>query len=134
MSLQNATIKSGATWTPTGGSDLALVPDGRAVADGLSLVVSADTNLVTRRGVNLRSIMPTIPAKASDYARLGKNSLVYRIPFLASDGKLYIQSVRIEMAFHSEYPSATKNVVIADGAAFIADSDFTNFWQSSILT
>lgn len=132
MSLANAVVKTGATWAPTGGSDLTFTSDGRAINDGISLVVAADTNLLTRRSLVARAVLPALPAKAGEYAKLGRNSVVYKVPFIAADGKLYTQSVRIEMAFHPEYSS--KNTVIADAAAFIADADFTSFWQSSILT
>jgi hypothetical protein len=131
MSLVNAVVKTGATWAPTGGSDLTFTGDGRAVTDGLSLVVAADTNLLTRRSLTVRATLPALPSKAGEYAKLGRNSLVYKVPFIAADGKLYTQSVRVEMAFHPEY--AGKNTVIADTAAFVADADFTAFWQSSIL-
>jgi len=132
MSLTNAVYKSGATWAPTGGSDVTLVPDGRVVKNGLSLVVAADTNLLLRRGFTLVTTLPAMPVSTGAYAKLGRNSLKEVIPFLAADGKLYLQSVRIETAFHSEY--TLKNTAIADAAAFVSDSDFTSFWQSSLLT
>lgn len=134
MSLSNATIKSGATWAPTGGTDLSFVPDGRQIVDGTSLVVVADTNLVTRRTLLARATLPTVPQKVGDYARLGRATLTYRIPFIASDGKLYAQSVKLEAAFHSEYNLTLKNTALTDGAAFFADSDFTAFWQSLLVS
>lgn len=132
MSLTNAVYKSGATWAPTGGSDVTLVPDGRVVKNGLSLVVAADTNLLTRRGFTFVATLPAMPVSTGAYAKLGRTSLKEVIPYLAVDGKLYLQTVRIETAFHSEYTG--KNVAIADAAAFVSDSDFTSFWQSSLLT
>lgn len=134
MSLNPAVIKSGATWAPTGGTDLTFVPDGRAVSNGLSLVVQADTNLLTRRQLTLRATLPAAPARAGDYAKLGRCSAVLKIPFIASDGKLYLQTVKVDTAFHAEYAQASKNAAINDGAALLADSDFANFWQSSLLT
>jgi hypothetical protein len=132
LSLINAIIKTGATWAPTGGTDVTFVPDGKTVQDGISLVVAADTNLLTRRSLTARAVLPALPAKTGDFAKLGRNSLVYKVPFVAADGKLYLQTVRIEMAFHAEYTG--KNTVINDATAFIADSDFANFWQSSLTS
>jgi len=132
MSLTNAVFKTGASWAPTGGSDVTLVPDGRQVTNGLSLVVSGDVNLLTRRGIVVTTTLPALPATSGAYAKLGRNALKYSIPFIAADGKLYTQTVRIETAFHSEYSS--KNTAIADIAALVSDSDFTAFWQSSLLT
>lgn len=131
MSLSNAVFKSGATWAPTGGTDVALVPDGRVVTNGLSLVVAGDTNLVTRRGLVFTALLPAMPVSSSAFARLGRNACKMSIPYLALDGKLYNQTVRIEGAFHPEYTG--KNTAMLDVAALVADADFTGFWQSSLL-
>lgn len=132
MSLANAVFKTGATWAPSGGTDLTLVADGRTMANGISTVVAADSNLLTRRSLVFSATMPALPANANAFAKLGRNSLKYYVPFIAADGKLYTQSVRIETAFHAEYTG--KNVCIADIAALVSDSDFTSFWQQSLLT
>jgi len=131
MSLSNAVFKTGASWAPTGGTDMTLAPDGRVVKNGLSLVVSADSNLLTRRGFVFTATLPAMPASPGAYAKLARNSVVHRIPFVAADGKLYIQSIRVEGAFHSEYTG--KNTAYNDVAALVSDSDFSGFWQSSLL-
>jgi hypothetical protein len=59
--------------------------------------------------------------------------MVYRLPFLASDGKVYTQTVKIETAFHAEYTATQKGVAIGDGAALLVDADFQSFWKSSVL-
>lgn len=132
MALANAVFKTGATWAPTGGSDLTLVADGRTMANGISTVVAADSNLLTRRSLVWTASMPALPANANAFAKLGRNVLKMYIPFIAADGKLYTQSVRVETAFHAEYSG--KNTAIADIAALVSDSDFTSFWQQSLLT
>lgn len=132
MALSAAVIKTGASWSATGGTDLTFALDGRSVKDGISLVVPADTNLITRRSLECRAIMPALAATASSFAKLGRNYLSYRVPFVAADGKLYLQHVQVQTSFHAEYTG--KNTVLNDATAFLADSDFANFWQSSILT
>lgn len=133
MSLNPAVIKSGATWTPSGGSDVTFTPDGRAVSNGLSLVAMADSSLLTRRSLTLKASLPALPAKVGDFGKLGRTSMVLAIPFIAADGKRYTQTVRIEAAFHAEYAQASKNVALNDIAALALDSDFANFWQSNVL-
>lgn len=132
MALSNAVIKTGATWSSTGGSDLTFAPDGRTVKDGISLVVPADSNLILRRSLECKAILPALAPTASSFARLGRNTLSYRVPFVAADGKLYLQHVKIETTFHAEYTG--KNTVINDATAFFGDSDFTAFWQTSVVT
>lgn len=134
MSLQNATIKSGATWAPTGGTDLSFVPDGKSLNDAVNLVVLTDTNLLTRRSLTARAVLPAAAPRVGDYAKLGRNSIVYRLPFVALDGRTYTQTVKIETAFHAEYLPASKLAATVDGAAMLLDSDFANFWQSAILS
>lgn len=132
MSLSNAVIKTGATWSATGGTDLTFAMDGRSVKDGISLVVPADTILTTRRSLEARAILPAMAVNANSYAKLGRNSLAYRVPYMAADGKLYYQHVKIECTFHAEYTG--KNTVLNEAIAFLADSDFAQFWQNSIVT
>lgn len=134
MSLQNAIIKSGATWTPTGGVDLAFVPDGKSLSDAVNLVVLSDTNLLTRRSLTARALLPAAPTKVGDYAKLGRNSVTYRLPFIAADGKMYTQTVKLETAFHAEYTPALKQTATNDGAAMFVDADFANFWQAALLS
>jgi len=134
MALQSASIQSGATWAPTGGSALAFTPDGRTITGGLSLVVSSDTNLLTRRSLVAKSSLPAAAPTVGAMAKLGKNSMVYMIPFTSADGKIYNQSVRIEMSCHAEYSEANKTILVADAAALLVDPDFTNFWVKSLLT
>lgn len=133
MGLQNASISSGASWAPTGGTALAFIPDGRLVPSGVSLVVSADTDLVTRRQLTLRATLPAMSGSANGYARLGRNTAVYRVPYIADDGKLYVQTVRLETAFHAQYAQADKELILSDAIAILADSDFSDFWKKAIL-
>jgi len=132
MSLTNASILSGATYTPSGGSAISFAPSGRQVSGGLELVCTNDTNPLTRRTMQLKSSLPELPASANAFARLGKNSLVYVVPFIAADGKLYRQTYTLTEAVHPEYTQAAarRNETIA----MKADSDFDNFWQYYILT
>lgn len=131
MALSNAVVKTGATWSSTGGADLTFAPDGRTVKDGVSLVVPADTNLILRRSLECKAIMPALAPSSTQFAKLGRTSLAYRVPFIAADGKLYLQHVKIEATFHSEYTA--KATVMGDAIAFLADSDFSAFWLTSIV-
>lgn len=132
MSLSNAVLKTGATWSPSGGTDVTFVPSGRSLQSGIELVASSDTSLILRRSLELKASLPSLPPASNAYAKLGRRSLVYRIPYVAADGKLYTQSVRLEAAFHAD--DTRQNTLIADCAAFFADADFTSFWQSFLLT
>lgn len=132
MSLSNASLKTGATWSPSGGTDLTFVPSGRSVSNGIELVASSDPSLILRRSLEMKVSLPSLPANANAYAKLGRRSIVYRIPYVASDGKLYTQTIRIEAAFHAD--DTRQNDLMADCASFFADADFTSFWQGMLLS
>jgi len=134
MPLQSASIQSGATWSSTGGSALSLAPDGRIVTDGVRLIVTADTNLLTRRSVVAKSVLPVAAPKAGVVSRLGKNQMVYFIPFVAGDGLTYNQSIQIIMNLHHEYTEANRRTAKTDAGALLLDSDFDDFWVKSLLT
>lgn len=129
--LQNGSFSSGATWTPSGGVTTTLVQDGRDASNGISLVVSQDTNLLTRRSVLAKATLPGLPTSLGAYAKLARNEMVYSIPFIAADGKLYKQTIRISTSFHAEYTG--RNTAIGDVAALVSDADFADFWQKSLV-
>lgn len=129
----NLTIKTGSTWAPTGGSDLVFASDGRNVPDGVSFVVLADTNLLTRRSLRMRSIMPAAAVRTGDMAKMGRQLLTLYIPFTAADGRTYVQPQKVESAFHPEYGAASKLQVVTDLASLLVDSELLTFWQSSVL-
>jgi len=134
MSLNPLTYKTGATWTPSGGSDLSFAPDGRVVDNGLSLVCSGDTNLLTRRTMQLKASLPGLPATNGAFAKLARNTLTLKVPFIAADGKLYQQTITVGTAFHAEYNATTRNGHINDIAALVTDADILPFWQSLLLS
>jgi hypothetical protein len=80
----------------------------------------------------MRSTLPALPANANSYAKLGRCYAAYKVPFIASDGKLYVQVQKIETAFHPEYSG--KAGVITDLGALLLDADTTQFWNNSLLT
>lgn len=132
MSLTNASLKTGATWSSSGGTDLTFVPSGRPISNGLELVASSDSSLILRRSLELKVSLPSLPANTNAYAKLGRRAVVYRIPYVASDGKLYTQTIRIEAAFHAD--DTRQNGLMGDCASFFADTDFTSFWQGMLLS
>lgn len=133
MSLVNATLVTGGTWSQSGGTGITLASDGRfSSADGVNLVVSEDTNVLTRRTVVARSKTPRAAANANAYATLGRNTVKVLIPFQAADGKVYNQTVTVEIATHAEFSgrAALRGLV----ASLATDSDMTGFWEQFLLS
>lgn len=131
MAIQSAVVKYGATWAPTGGTDLTFVTDGRPVPNGMSYVVSGDTNLLLRRELKVRATLPASATSANGYDTLQRNYLMFRVPFLSAAGKQHIQTVRIETALHAE--ESAKTSIISLVSAFAADADFADFWAKCLV-
>jgi len=97
------TIKTGATRSISGGTDLAFSYDGVQRANGVNLIVAADTNLLTRRSAFFQASLPAPATKVGGYARLARCMVTYHVPFLAADGKLYDQTFKVSCNRHPEY-------------------------------
>lgn len=132
MSLSSAAFMQGATWNSTGGTSQSLSDSGRVITNGRELVFTGDTSLLTRRSIEFKATLPLLPVNQNAYARLARTKLVYRMPFIAADGKLYQQAILIETAFHAE--DTNRNSRISDIPALVADTDFSAFWQNLVLS
>lgn len=130
MAITNCTIKYGSTWTPSGGSDLTLRDDGRLVKDGRSFIIAEDTNLITRRVLQVRAIEPQIAPTLNGFDRLQRNYVTLRVPFVAASGKSYTQLVKFESSFHHEYTLISEHQKLI--AAMLLDSDFSDFFAKAI--
>jgi hypothetical protein len=78
MSLVNAVVLTGTTVSATGGTNVTFAPDGVTVANGLHLVVPADTYDV-RRQLTCKVKTPVVNAKLGTYSR-DKKSMTLVIP------------------------------------------------------
>lgn len=131
MAIQSAVVKYGATWAPTGGTDLTFVNDGRPVPNGASYVVSGDTDLLLRRELKVRATLPALATSANAYDTLQRNYVMLRIPIVSAAGKQHIQTVRVETALHAE--ETAKVSIISLIAALAADADFSDFWTKCLV-
>jgi hypothetical protein len=113
---------------------LAFVSDGRQVKDGLSLVVAADTSLVTRRRLVFAATLPAFASKVGGYPKMGRSHMDYVMPFLATDGRVYMNRFVGDFAFHPEFTKVQRALLVKDAGALLLDADTAGFWQDSLLS
>jgi len=128
--INGATIKTGASYTPTGGSDVVLSADGRTTKNGISVVVASDA-VLTRRKAIFTATLPSIAVNTSSYAKPKRNEVVVYYPFIAADGKLYTNYLKIQRSFHSE--DTRDATALTDAIAIMTDSELSNFWTALLV-
>lgn len=131
MPLNGAIIKEGATYTPTGGTDITFSLTGERVANGIVTANMAESNFFAREKVYQTVRMPVLMPDG-DFSKM-KTSLRIVRPATLPSGKVVYNIVRVEQEIHPLTPAEAANLrSLAIGA--LADADFTQFWEAGSLT
>lgn len=131
MPLNGAVIKEGATYAPTGGTDITFSLTGERVANGIVTANMAESNFFAREKVYQTVRMPVLMPDG-DFSKM-KTSLRIVRPATLPSGKVVYNIVRVEQEIHPLTPTEAANLrSLAIGA--LADADFTQFWEAGSLT
>lgn len=131
MPLNGAVIKEGATYAPTGGTDITFSLTGERVANGIVTANMAESNFFAREKVYQTVRMPVLMPDG-DFSKM-KTSLRIVRPATLPSGKVVYNIVRVEQEIHPLTPTEAVNLrSLAIGA--LADADFTQFWEAGSLT
>lgn len=126
MSLQNASILTGATLSATGGTAQSFVPDGLEVKGGVHIVDSSVADFRIRPAITAKSTQPvTLPD--GTFSK-DKRIITYVEPFIDSKGVVQYDYVKIERRMHPESSAAKGVSILNKGAQLMFDADTTNFW------
>lgn len=126
MSLQNASILTGATLSATGGTAQSFVPDGLEVKGGVHVVDASVADFRIRPAITAKSTQPaTLP---NGTFTKDKRIITYVEPFIDSKGVIQYDYVKIERRMHPESTSAKGVSLLNKGAQLMFDTDTTNFW------
>lgn len=130
MPINGAVIKEGATYAPTGGTDITFSLTGERVANGIVTANMAETDFFAREKLTATSKMPILLSDG-DYSKMRTQVRIVRPKVLAS-GKVVYNVVKIEMEIHPTTPTEVANLKgLACGV--LSDSDFTSFWEAGNL-
>lgn len=134
MSLKNMTLLAGATIAaPTGGTTINIVDDGQTVQNGVHLIVSEDTDYLTRRQITVKNRVPTLDVKTGAYGK-DKKSMSYSKPITLANGTVVFNTIRIEREIHPSTSAADALEFNKIGAQLLSDADTTAFWATGSLS
>jgi len=133
MPLTSASVLTGATITPSGGSALAF--DGAGIRNGThTLNCDADTDLRTRRQFVCSVKEPRPSAGAPNGSTQARAAIVFKSPLALDNDNVTVNTVRVEVAYDPETTSAEIDELLVIGAQMFSDSDFTDFYKQLSLS
>ncbi len=132
MSLSNASVQSGATMAPTGGSALAFESAG--IRDRVHKVfATADTDLRTRREIVATVKEPVPSASAPNGSTQARASATVKLPLALDNGNSTVNTVRIELSYDPETITSEIDELRIVAAQVLTDSDFDALWEGLSL-
>lgn len=135
MSLSNASIVTApSSIAPTGGSALVFSSSGNLSNGKVTLIVSADTDLRIRRSIDATIKNPSPSLSAPNGYTQARVSFVYKKPKLLANGKITVNTARVEFSYDVE-TTQTEIQELADVAAQMCfDGDFVPSIKTLTLT
>jgi len=132
MPLQTASVLSGATITPSGGTALAFT--GAGIRNNTHpLFVAADADLRTRRTMMCTVKDPKVSASAPNGYTQARSSVTFKSPLSLDNGSITVNTVRVEVSYDVETSAAELAELKVIGAQILTDSDFDALFQSQSL-
>jgi len=133
MSLNNASVSSGATVAPTGGTALAFASRG-IIGSSNTLYVDADTDSRTRRSLVCTVKDAKISASAPNGYTQQRTAFVFKSPLTLDNGNVTVNKVNIEFAFDVETTDAEIEELRVIAAQICCDADFEDAVKRQALT
>lgn len=123
--INGCTLKTGCTAvTLTGGSDVVMKDDGVEVPNGIHIVDTSNTNLVTRASSTFRSR----PANANSGVK-GKREVTHVRPKLKTDGKVSYPLYRGSFEIDAETTAAELLELKMQAVQHIMDTELDDFYN-----
>lgn len=131
MPINGSVIKEGATYAPTGGSDITFTNTGERIANGIVAVNKAETTFTAREKLICVSRPPVLGSDGR-YSKQ-KQSLRISRPLVLSDGSVVYNVARVEIEVHPLSASGEGTNLLSLVSGCINDSDFIDFWSVGSL-
>jgi hypothetical protein len=133
MALKNMSLLAGAAIAASGGSAQVFSDDGQTIANGTHLIVPADADYQTRRGLTAKFRPPTLDTRTGSYGK-DKKSMTYVVPHVLTDGRVIFNTLRLEREVHPSMAAADVAELNKIGAQLLTDDDTVNFWATGSLS
>lgn len=128
MSLDNASIPIGASYSPAGGSATSMVSLGKT-SDSNKLFIDDSSDLILRKTALATSKAPQPNAGAPNGYTQQRSTIVFHVPMLLANGKYTTNSVKIEVAFDPEADAAERAYLRELIAHCGVDADFDGLFD-----
>lgn len=102
MSLSSLALETGTTISATGGSAITFAPDGAPVGDKVTLYCLEDTDLRTRRSVEITVRRPRASASTPNGYTQARVFTTYKHPFLLDNGEITTFTQKTETSYDAE--------------------------------
>lgn len=133
MGLKNMSLTASGTIAVSGGTAQVFADNGVTIANGIQLVVPADTDYQVRRVATVKYRPPTLDPKTGSYGK-DKKSISYVVPIVLTDGRVVFNTIRIEREVHPSLAAASCTELNKIGAQLLIDSDTDGFWATGSLS
>lgn len=133
MGLKNMSLVASGTIAVSGGTAQVFADNGVTIANGIQLVVPADTDYQVRRVATVKYRPPTLDPKTGSYGK-DKKSISYVVPIVLTDGRVVFNTIRIEREVHPSLAAASCTELNKIGAQLLTDSDTDGFWATGSLS
>lgn len=133
MGLKNMSLIASGTIAVSGGTAQVFADNGVTIANGIQLVVPADTDYQVRRVATVKYRPPTLDPKTGSYGK-DKKSISYVVPIVLTDGRVVFNTIRIEREVHPSLAAASCTELNKIGAQLLTDSDADGFWATGSLS
>lgn len=132
MPLSTAVLKTGATLSTTGGSDITWASSG--IQNGRNeLYVAADTDLRTRREASCTVSVPKPKSDAPGGYTQARASVQFKYPKILANGNRTVNTVTITVAYDPETSAADVLVMQNVAAQALFDADFAGLFGALSL-
>lgn len=134
MSLTNAVLIAAPTsYTVNGGSNLTFASLGPVQNGKVQLYVYADTDLRTRRTIDVSVKAPAVSVVAPNGYTQARASVLIKCPKLLANGKITINTARVELGYDVESTATDVQQLLDLSAQVCFDADFTDSFKKLSL-
>lgn len=126
MSLSNASIPIGATFSPTGGTATSFVSLGQSEGKN-KLFIDDGSSLILRKTVLATSKTPVPNASAPNGYTQQRSTIVIHQPKLLANGEYTVNTMRLEVAYDPESTGSEVAELFELAGHIASDSDFAEF-------
>jgi len=133
MSIQNASVPIGATYTPSGGTATTMIDKGNAQAGQTSVILDNSATFQLQTGLNFTVKEPKASLNAPGGYTQARASVYITVPFILDNGSRTVNTVKVEIAHDPELVDSEVDDLLELAAHLVLDADYADFWHKKSL-